>query len=250
MANPSGYIIDKGFSPIDGKPYVAILTLSSNNRKTGNMAQVWILRDDISPVEALITGGDYSICGNCPHRRQANGKRSCYVNVGQAPNSIWKAYKRGVYKSLDYVGCQNLPMNGLFYSQIESILKGRRIRWGAYGDPSIINSQVVNLFNSYADGHTGYTHQWRNEFASAYKGVFQASCDSFMDYMDASTDGWKCFLVVDKRGKSLAPSQAKICPATIDNSQAQCMTCKLCDGAKTDIFVEAHGSGAKYVAYA
>jgi len=71
-----------------------------------------------------------------------------------------------------------------------------------------------------------------------------------MDYMDASTDGWKCFLVVDKRGKSLAPSQAKICPATIDNSQAQCMTCKLCDGAKTDIFVEAHGSGAKYVAYA
>ena len=36
-------------------------------------------------------------------------------------------------------------------------------------------------------------------------------------------------------------------PATADNSQAQCITCSLCDGAKTDIFVEAHGSGSKYV---
>ena len=238
MANPKGYVIDKGFSPIDGKPYVAVMTLSSSNRKTGDMAQVWILRDDINPVEAVITGGDYSICGNCLHRRQADGTRSCYVNVGQAPNSVWKTYKAGGYKLL------------WTYEELEQSLSSKRIRWGAYGDPSIIDPKIVRLLNSYAEGHTGYTHQWRQQFASAYRGIFQASVDSFQDYLDASSDGWKCFLVVDKNGSSLAPKQAKQCPATVDGSQAQCKTCKLCDGAKSDIFVEAHGSGSKYVAFA
>jgi hypothetical protein len=244
MKKIKGFIIDRGLSPIDGQPYVAILTLKSTNRKTGDMAQVFILREDINPVAAIATGDDYSICGNCPHRKDALGQRSCYVNVGQGPNSVWKAYKRGAYKVLDYVDRKDLPMNGSFYSQIESILKGRRIRWGAYGDPAIINPQVVNLFNSYAQGHTGYTHQWREEFAQPFKGIFQASCDGFNDYLEATAHGWKTFVVVNK---NVTPIYAKQCPATVDNSEAQCITCKLCDGAKRDIFVHAHGTGSKYV---
>jgi hypothetical protein len=198
----------------------------------------------ILAIVAIATGDDYSICGNCPHRKDALGQRSCYVNVGQGPNSVWKAYKRGAYKVLDYVDRKDLPMNGSFYSQIESILKGRRIRWGAYGDPAIINPQVVNLFNSYAQGHTGYTHQWREEFAQPFKGTFQASCDGFNDYLEATAHGWKTFVVVNK---NVTPIYAKQCPATVDNSSAQCITCKLCDGAKRDIFVHAHGTGSKYV---
>jgi len=244
MKKIKGFIIDRGLSPIDGQPYVAILTLKSTNRKTGDMAQVFILREDINPVAAIATGDDYSICGNCPHRKDALGQRSCYVNVGQGPNSVWKAYKRGAYKVLDYVDRKDLPSNGSFYSEIESILKGRRIRWGAYGDPAIINPQVVNLFNSYAQGHTGYTHQWREEFAQPFKGTFQASCDGFNDYLEATAHGWKTFVVVNK---NVTPIYAKQCPATVDNSEAQCITCKLCDGAKRDIFVHAHGTGSKYV---
>jgi hypothetical protein len=217
------------------------------------MAQVFILREDINPVEAINTGEDFSICGNCPHRRKqvwdAKRKRfkwvrACYVNVGQGPNSVWKAYKRGVYKEFDYVGRKDLPMNGLFYSQIESILKGRKIRWGSYGDPAIINPQVVNLFNSYAVSHTGYTHQWREDFAQPFRGIFQASCDGFADYLEATAHGWKTFVVVSKNA---TPDYAKQCPATVNNSQAQCITCSLCDGAKRDIFVHAHGTGSKYV---
>jgi hypothetical protein len=244
MKNVKGFIIDRGLSPIDGKPYVAILTLKSTNRKTGDMAQVFILREDINPVAAIATGDDYSICGNCPHRKDALGQRSCYVNVGQGPNSVWKAYKRGAYKVLDYIGYKDLPSNGFFYSILERFLKGRRIRWGAYGDPAIINPQVVNLLNSYAQGHTGYTHQWREEFASPFKGTFQASCDGFNDYLEATAHGWKTFVVVNK---NVTPIYAKQCPATVDNSEAQCITCKLCDGAKRDIFVHAHGTGSKYV---
>lgn len=253
MSQAKGYIIDRGFSPIDGQPYVAILTLKSSNRKTGNMAQVWILCENINPVEAVQTGKDATICGDCPHRRKQvydvkrkkyKWVRSCYVNVGQGPNSIWKAYKRGAYTELSYVGSKDLPSNGEFYSIIESIIHDRRIRWGSYGDPSIINPQVVNLFNSYASGHTGYTHQWRNEFAQVFKGIFQASCDGFQDYLEATAHGWKTFTVVHKKATI---HYAKQCPATVENSVAQCATCKLCDGARVDVFVHAHGSGSKYV---
>lgn len=232
FSTPKGFIIDRGNSPIDGKPYVAILTLNSTNRKTGNMAQVWILREDISPVEAVQSGDDRSVCGDCPHRKQSDGSRSCYVNVGQGPLSIWRTFKRGGYKLL------------WLYEELEKALNGRKIRWGAYGDPAILSENIVTLLNSYAKGHTGYTHQWKKEFAQKYRGVFQASCDSFADYLQASDNGWKTFTVV---AKGTSAPFAKLCPATVSNSQAQCITCALCDGAKKDIFVEAHGIGAKYV---
>ena len=68
MAKHKGFVIQRGLSPIDGKPFVVIMTMESKNRKTGNMIQVWIMRDDIDPVEAVREGDDYSICGKCPHR--------------------------------------------------------------------------------------------------------------------------------------------------------------------------------------
>ena len=236
MAKPKGFILQRGLSPIDGKPFVVIMTLESSNVKTGNMCQVWILREDINPVEALQSGEDYSICGNCPHRKQSDGSRSCYVNVGQAPNSVWKSYKRGLYVDLTDPAI-------MADTNLSVLLNGRKIRWGAYGDPAIIDPDVVKSLNVFAAGHTGYTHQWREDFAQVFKGVFQASCDGMADYLDASAHGWKTFAVVPKGQNAFSGKQ---CPATIDGSSAQCRTCSLCDGAKTDIFVEAHGSGAKH----
>ena len=47
--------------------------------------------------------------------------------------------------------------------------------------------------------------------------------------------------------KGYKPSGIKQCPATVVDSQAQCVTCSLCSGDKANVYVEAHGSGAKYV---
>jgi hypothetical protein len=231
-ARPKGYIIDRFSSPIDGNDCVAILTLSSANTKTGNMAQVWILREDINPVQAIADGSDYSICGNCPHRKDpVTGNRSCYVNVGQAPLAVWKAYKAGKYAE-DFT-----------YAEGKKILKTKKIRWGAYGDPAIINPQIFHAINGLAAGHTGYTHQWREPWAQVYRGDFMASCDGLRDYLEASTHGWKCFSVTPKT----ATGPGKQCPATVEGSQAQCITCNLCNGDKSDIWVAAHGAGAKHV---
>jgi len=240
MAKPRGFILERKLSPIDGKPIVVILTTSSGNRKTGNMCQVWILRDDINPVEALNHGDDVSICGDCPHRKQsyvdAKGreryKRSCYVNVGQAPNSVWKAYKRGAY------------LNAFSHTDaLESVIKTKKIRWGAYGDPALITPQVVDYVNSRSKGHTGYTHQWRSDFAEPFKGTFQASVDSMADLIDATDNGWKTFIVVSERYAKSVPG-AKQCPATVEKSQAVCNTCTLCDGGRRHIYVRAHGPGS------
>ena len=228
-----GYVIYEGLSPIDQQPIVAIATLKTSNRKTGNMVQVWILRADVSPVDAISDGSDRSICGDCPHRKQSStGRRTCYVNVGQAPLAVWRAYKRGAYDKVESP------------QAVADLFKDRGIRWGAYGDPGILPIGVISNYNSLVQFHTGYTHQWRHGFTHDKIGVFQASTDGLLDHLEASTLGWKTFTVVKKHEQ---PTYAKQCPATVENSQAQCITCSLCNGARSDIFVHAHGPSANFV---
>ena len=232
---PGGFILWEGLSPLDGSPIVCIATMKSVNRKTGNMIQTFILRQDVNPVAALKSGDDLSICGNCYHRGSGFGdttkprrKRSCYVNVGQAPNKVWGAYMRNVYPKY------SADAHSKYF-------KTRKLRWGTYGDGAMLPAQLVTYFNDLCISHTGYTHQWRESFAQWCKGVFMASCDGLQDYIEASAHGWKTFAVVEKNSVAFSGKQ---CPATVDNSQAQCITCNLCDGAKTDIFVPVHGPGA------
>ena len=78
-------IIYNGPSLLDGKPIVAIATYSDRNSKTGKVLQTYIIRSDISPLNASKSGEDFSICGDCkfrgtpttdPVRKQAV-KRDC-----------------------------------------------------------------------------------------------------------------------------------------------------------------------------
>ena len=237
MKKPLGFILEEGLSPIDQKPFAAILTLNSSNRKTGNMAQVFIVKREVSPLEAIASGEDYSICGNCPHRRRWDETlqryvRSCYVNVGQSVSSVWRAYKAGKYAT------------DLTVKDGKKYLTEKKIRWGAYGDPAIINPIIFHAVNGAAAGHTAYTHQWREDFAQVYKGSMMASCDGMEDYLEASAHGWKTFSVVPS---NIEYHGIQKCPATIQGSKAQCLTCSLCDGDKKDIYVQAHGTGSKYV---
>ena len=100
MTKFKGYVLQHGTSPVNGCPFVVIMTMDSGNTKTGNMCQVWILTENIHPVDAVNLGADDTVCGDCPHRKQSDGSRSCYVNVGQAPAAVWKSYKRGIYGNL------------------------------------------------------------------------------------------------------------------------------------------------------
>jgi len=96
MTQPNGMVIYRGPSQIDGAPIIAIATglaKGSRNAKTGGgLIQTWIIREDVSPADAVHSGADASVCGACPHRGEIvdrrNKGRSCYVNVFQAPQNL------------------------------------------------------------------------------------------------------------------------------------------------------------------
>ena len=87
-------IIYSGPSKLDGQPIVAIATgldSPTENNKTGDMIQVWILLQSMAPHHAVAMGADSSVCGNCSKRRGKGG--DCYVIPFQAPLGGWTAWQ-------------------------------------------------------------------------------------------------------------------------------------------------------------
>ena len=240
----NGAIIYKGKSEIDGKNIVVIVTglkSKTSNAKTGDMLQTWILLDDVSPMEAVKTGADSSICGNCKHRGKLmliDGvwkwtKRTCYVTIWQAPRSIWTAYKNGSYTDMTQ-------------GDISSLGRGRNVRLGAYGDPAAVPVAIWQDLTMLADTTTGYTHQWKDTANSALKYLTMASADTVEEYKEAIKAGWRTFRV--KKPSDLAMKNETVCPnTTVGLSCADCGACKGLKGInpmKGNIVIDVHGSGA------
>lgn len=240
----NGTILYDGKSLLDGKPIVVIATGlngKSRNAKTGNMVQTWIMRSDIAPHEAVKSGDDKSVCGNCKHRGTIddgrNVGRSCYVTVHQAPLSVYKAYKRGAY-----------PM----WNGDASLFSGLNVRLGAYGDPAAAPSDIWASIVSAAKSHTGYTHQWQAiKPTNVLRTLAMASCDSESEQEQASKAGWRTFRVRTEQ-ENLA-SKEIACPASDEAGKlTDCASCGLCGGASKlakSIAIIAHGSAAKVSAF-
>lgn len=239
-----GYVVWEGASPIDGAPIVMVVTLSSANRKTGNMVQSWILRSDMSPVEAMRQGKDASICGTCPLQgRQIDGKRvgrACYVNVGQAPSSVWRTFKAGGYERL-------AP------AIVGRLIAGRAVRLGAYGDPGLVPVEVLASLVMDAARWTGYTHAWRF-IDPAYANLLMASADSVADRRAARKLGYRSFYVMPAHASLAGLRGVMECASTRERNPLQCADCGACAGTRNgaaskavDVVILAHGTGARYV---
>lgn len=228
----SGIVFYQGPSVLDGKPIVGIATFASDNRKTGDMIQTWILRSRIDPVRALQTGGDSSICGDCYHRGSSDRPRTCYVNLGQAPLGVYRAFKRGVYPKGRLADA--IAQHG-----------GKPVRMGAYGDPVAVPFEAWTGVRD-ARLWTGYTHQWLRREAQPFRDVLMASCDSPSEMMQAAMMGWRTFSVTAIGAE--APSDSILCPS---DQGAQCSTCGLCRGGAIpnapSIYIPAHGTSKRFV---
>ena len=220
-----GIILYQGPSMIDGAPIVAVATFGSTNRKTGGMIQTWIIRSDVEPNKAVKSGEDASVCGSCPHRG-TNGKgRSCYVVVYQAPLSVYRAYHRGAYATLDDVTIK--------------AFEGAHLRMGSYGDPAAVPFAVWESLISRVSVHTGYTHQWRT--FPAFCGHLMASCDSITDFIDAHAMGWQTFRVITDGQNRRFPET--ICLA--ESHGKTCDECRICSGNKCSVVIHVHGAGKR-----
>ena len=234
MPKTKGYVLYEGPSAINGENIAAILTLESTNKKTGNMAQLWILAKDIPPHIAQKTGNDDAVCGDCPI------KKECYVLTFQGPLSVWNAYKRGSY--------ENINLN---FAKYVSILKKRFfmeliIRFGAYGDPAALPEWLITSIADNCKDFTGYTHQWNKRKFNYLKNYFMASVETKKLAEKALKKGFRYFRI--KPPGAINFENEITCPS--DNG-IQCIDCKLCNGAKQakNITIEAHGARAGGIAY-
>ncbi len=268
-AKPLGVILHRGVSSFDGSPYVVIMPLGkSSNKKTGSMLQTYIIRSDMHPVEAVRSEQDGAICHDCPMRglvgfpkrpdyvdvspnrkgRKAKHKRfrACYVNVGQGPAMVYGAYQRGRYVDYDPV-------------LHDQYIRGRKIRFGTYGEPVLIPLGLVRHLAGLSVGWTGYTHQWSNLLYADYKLFLMASVHGLTGPWSrehAKSLGWRTFRTM--RGGEPAEDEV-LCPASLEaGHRLSCLTCRLCDGAGVrkigldmcDVYIPGHGGKAIMTAVA
>ena len=231
-----GYVIYDGPSALDGQRVIAIVCAlqGSRNSKTGNMVQTYILRADMAPIEAVRTGADVSICGDCKHRGDGTGKgRSCYVTLAHGPASVWRSYQKGAYPALD-------P------ASVGLLVSGRMVRLGTYGDPAAVPLPIWQELVRHAAGWTGYTHQWR-WIGADWAQLVMASADTLDEARDAQALGYRTFRV----GAGTVFGKEVRCPASAEmGKKTVCADCRACMGlagkARASIVIAPHGIGARY----
>lgn len=192
-------------------PIVVLLKYDSDNVKTGNMSQIYIIRNDMKPSYALKTGNDDLICGECIHRVEG----TCYVNVPFGVNSIYQSWLNGNYEALDY-------------RIMKYKIKNNFVRFGSYGDPVFIPIELVDYISKNCKGWTGYSHQWQDPQFDAFKRYFMASVDNESEYQKSINLGWRSYRVSTNNdtlnGEIMCPHDSE------SDTPIQCADCRLCDG--------------------
>lgn len=221
---PSGYVLARTI--INNRAVVSIVTLETRNAKTGDMVQTWHLLEDVHPGVAVQEGLDsVTVCQGCPFAA-GNG---CYVNVWQAPAGIWRAYLRGAYPYLT-------PAD---YS---AVFAGRKIRFGAYGNPSVLPVSIIKAIASVSAGWTGYFHDWRTMHpatARAYGQFLMASAETSCSVAKAEARGLRFFVA-----SPVQPAGTIECLS--DSKGISCASCRLCCGLskarQPSVWINPHGS--------
>jgi len=220
---PNGITLRIGASHLDGAEIATIAVFGSvvgtsvPNRKTGAMIQIYYLRTDIEPQDAIRKGLDSSICGDCPlsWAQAPKGKARCYVLPFHAPSRVFEQWEAGKYPPLDALKPRQ-------HQAVMTIFNTVPIRLGAYGDPACDPDTLKALVER---KWTGYTHQWR-EFPHL-KQWLMASIDSMDEYQEAKQLGFRTYR--HTRDQAMLDSEVQ-CPN--DTHGVECVSCLLCNGTR------------------
>ena len=218
----NGFQPYRGPSMIDGRPIRGVVTGTKNpskNKKTGDMLQLFILPEASKPTDAVMNGDDASVCGECVHcpikvseaKSQARTQAEwdavaapCYVEVGKSVNAVW----------------------GATYPEQGTAKRRPPTRLGAWAEPTALPFEIIEDLT--ADGHTGYTHRWR-ECDPRFRQYLMASVDSAEEYAEATAKGWRTYRV-RKASEPILAGEI-ICPASDEaGNRTTCNRCLLCAG--------------------
>jgi hypothetical protein len=209
----------------------------TNNDKTGNGFHSSHFLAGTNPIESRIQKLDsQTTCKDCVY---SDGK-GCYT-IPLFLNSIWKQHKNGRYY---------LAQNEQEFSTLASgIVRNDFLRFGNFGNPSLMSIETVERLYKSAAITTGYTAEWRTK--TEYNKYLMASVQNLESIENAADLGFRTFLSIPeyslestinsakKKGISLVPC------INYTNPSVTCKQCGLCDGVengkKSHIINPIHG---------
>lgn len=220
-------VVWRGPSRYDGAPIMVTLVPTSQNVKTGNMVQVYVLREDMSPFTAMKRRLDYSVCGGCCLSPNVDG--GCYVGT-----SDLKAHWQKVAAQPTATPDEVAVAVGL-----------RPVRLGAYGDMAAVPPAVTDALVVLARGRvTNYTHGHKTlgfDAIEHMRSYTMLSVESLDEAAKAWLRGWRTYRIITP-GMPTSPEEV-VCPYTAIG--LTCYDCLLCGTkGKKSIVVPAHGGDA------
>jgi hypothetical protein len=118
------------------------------------------------------------------------------------------------------------PLSPNLMASILNMSKGKFIRFGTYGEPSLIDIGLVAKLCNAAKSWTGYTHQWQKLDYSKY---FMASTHNVFGAILADKKGYRSFIA----SKVNLDEGLIKCPASKEmNFKSNCSKCGLCSGTE------------------
>jgi hypothetical protein len=163
---------------------------------------------------------DADVCFDCPFAYSNGAKLSaCYTHKGMQYLGF-KSMLRGIAARTSWDAIPEI--NADIERDILQLCSGRFVRFGTYGEPSLLPIELTRTICAVAKNHTGYTHQHnkRPEFAP----YFMASTHSEIEA--AALPMWRSFISAENNINS-----AVSCPASAEmNYISNCSKCGLCSG--------------------
>ncbi len=218
---PTTIVLWAGPSALDGTPIMLVgsrIADPSANRKTGDMLQMSIMRQDLAPIDAWRIGADGAVCPDaCGHRSKARGGRgTCYVNKARL-TAAWAAAVRELTR-----GRVGFP---------PFLFARARVRMGMEGDPAAVPLEVIAPVLTAAGAWSMYTAAWRT-LPDAWKRYAMASCDTPEDAVEAMARGWRPFASSTSPDMDTAYEAAglTLCDAERPTPKT-CAACLRCNGA-------------------
>lgn len=169
-------------------------------------------------------------CLGCPFSFSSGTELSgqCYTHKGPQRMGLASMLRR--ISKLDIKPFSEGEFDKLM--QKVDIIKPNLVRFGAYGEPTLLPMYVVKQLTKY--NHTGYTHAWRK--FPQYAGIFQASVHSLVELAQANHLGYKTFRIADVKERSEA-----LCPASKEAGKKKtCVECRMCNGAMKNVVIAQH----------
>lgn len=164
---------------------------------------------------------DGAVCLDCPFAVSNGAKLSACYTHKVMQYSGFLSMLRSIKMEWDEIPTWSETLT----EQAVKMSKDRYVRFGTYGEPSLLPLEMVSAMLKDAKSWTGYTHQWR-KIDHGYAKYFMASTHTSEEEYTASLIGYRSFVASPK-----PISQFISCPASKEMGFiSNCSKCGLCSG--------------------